>query len=266
MVVTALALAPLAILAVRRIFPGRNVVFARWGFSHVAWVILLAILLLTGAHFLAPLSVDAHDPMTELLLNAVVLALASGLVFTFAWRLAPERWRALGLWPGRQASAVAAGLVAYLACLPGILGLGFFWPWFLEWIGAGFEPQKIYLAMRDLPREQRALAFALGALVMPLFEELLFRVFLQPLFVQNFSEKGGILLTSLVFAALHGAGAFLPIFGLSLVLGAVMLRTQRLLAVWSMHALHNAILFAALWGWIPQATDVAGKPGWLGLF
>ncbi len=47
-------------------------------------------------------------------------------------------------------------------------------------------------------------------------------------------------------AALHGPSAFLPIFGLSLVLGAVMLRTQRLVAAWGIHALHNGIQVAAL--------------------
>ena len=81
---------------------------------------------------------------------------------------------------------------------------------------------------------------------MPLLEEVLFRGFLQPLLVQNFRDKGGIVLTSALFAVMHGTSAFLPIFGLSLILGAVMLRTQRLTAVWAIHALHNGLQVALL--------------------
>ena len=43
---------------------------------------------------------------------------------------------------------------------------------------------------------------------------------------------------------LHDPSAFLPIFALSLLLGAIMLRTQRLLAVWVVHGLHNALSFS----------------------
>ena len=39
----------------------------------------------------------------------------------------------------------------------------------------------------------------------PVFEELVFRGFLLPLLVQTFGPAGGILLTALPFALLHGA-------------------------------------------------------------
>jgi hypothetical protein len=76
---------------------------------------------------------------------------------------------------------------------------------------------------------------------LPFVEELFFRGFLQPLLVQNFRDKGGVVLTAAIFGALHGASSFLPIFGLALVLGGVMLRTQRLMAAWAIHALHNGL-------------------------
>jgi len=82
--------------------------------------------------------------------------------------------------------------------------------------------------------------------VIPLFEEVMFRGFLQPLLVQNLGDRGGVALTSFVFALLHGASSILPIFGLSLVLGGIMLRTQRLAAPWAVHALHNGLMLVLL--------------------
>jgi membrane protease YdiL (CAAX protease family) len=86
----------------------------------------------------------------------------------------------------------------------------------------------------------------LAVLVLPYFEELIFRGFLQPLLVQNLGDRGGVVATSAVFAALHGASPFLPIFGLSLILGGVMLRTQRLVGSFAVHALHNGLMLAYL--------------------
>ena len=40
--------------------------------------------------------------------------------------------------------------------------------------------------------------------------------------------------------------SFLPIFALSLVLGAVMLRTQRIFAAWAVHAAHNGLMVGML--------------------
>ena len=51
---------------------------------------------------------------------------------------------------------------------------------------------------------------------------------------------------SLIVAMLHGVSAFLPIFGLALLLGSLKLRTQRLSAPFAVHALHNAIAFFML--------------------
>ena len=130
------------------------------------------------------------------------------------------------------------------------------WPWALTEVGVGYETQLIVQRFESLPRDQLWVAAVFGVVLLPLFEEVLFRVFLQPLLVQNFSEKGGVLLTSLAFAALHGTSAFLPIFGLSLLLGGVMLRTQRLTAVWLVHALHNGITTAALFS---EAGKEVGK-------
>jgi len=50
----------------------------------------------------------------------------------------------------------------------------------------------------------------------------------------------------------------MPIFGIALVLGGVMLRTQRLLAVWAIHALHNGLQVAMILLIGHLAADSAG--------
>jgi membrane protease YdiL (CAAX protease family) len=247
---TSLALAPVAIALVRRIFPGRNVFFARWGFSHVAQVVGMGIVLLAVSGMLlgrGAVPATGESSLFDLLLTAGVLLACCGLVAFFARRLDPSGLLCLGLWPGRHLRGAIAGLAGYGMLLPGILGIGLLWPWFLDEVGASYEPQLVLEKMRLLAPGDRLFAILLGVAVLPLFEEILFRGFLQPLLVQNLSDTLGVVATSLVFAALHGTGAFLPIFVLSLVLGGIMLRTQRLFAVWIVHALHNGLMFLLLY-------------------
>ena len=94
------------------------------------------------------------------------------------------------------------------------------------------------LALRGL---ELALAVGFAVLLGPLLEEIVFRGFLQPLLVQNLHVTGGIAVTSFIFVLLHGTSSVLALFALSVVLGWVHLRTRRLIAVWSVHALHNAL-------------------------
>lgn len=244
---SALALAPLSVLAVRRIFPGRTVVFARWGFSHVVQVALLAFAIFWITGLFLPGPEREAGILLQLSRSAAILLGACALVAWTAHRLDPDGLRCLGLGRGRHLRAALAGLVGYASSLPGLLGLCLLWPWFLRWSGAGFEMPLVARKMMELAPEDRPVAILLGVAVLPLLEEILFRVFLQPLLVQNLTDKLGVVVTSFVFAALHGTSAFLPIFGLSLVLGSIMLRTQRLAAVWAVHALHNGLMFAMLY-------------------
>jgi membrane protease YdiL (CAAX protease family) len=242
--VAGLSLAPLTILVTRRIFPGRNVVFARWGFSHLFGIVLVGGVMLWLSREIFPARADSFDIQIEFVRMTAVLGAVVAWIARFAYILDPEGWRALGLWRGRHVRAVLAGGAAYLLSWPALAGIGYVWPWLLEKLGIQFEPQLALEAFQTLPSDRVALVVVLGVVVLPFFEEIVFRAFLQPLLVQNFSEKGGVLLTSLLFAGLHGESAFLPVFGLSIVLGSVMLRTQRLSAVWAIHALHNALAFA----------------------
>lgn len=242
-----LALAPFAGFVARRIAPGRRVVFARWGFTHLLLVVavfyLSAVLLESAWPATADESVDLG-----LVRSVVVLGITALAAAFFARRLAPDGLRSLGFPSGSNARAVGAGAACYLLLAPAIFGLGLLWPTVIELFGGDWQPQAVALGFTELPAARLAGALLLGIVVVPFLEELLFRGFLQPLLVQNFRDRGGVALTSFCFAALHGRDAFLPIFALALVLGGVKLRTQRLAGCWTVHALHNALTLALLLG------------------
>ncbi len=256
LVIGTLALLPLLWMAVRRMVPGRNIVFVRWGFSHVGQVLLLVVALGAALPLVGP--VPGEDLITDLLVYGVLpQTCAVLLLVSIAVRLDPEGWRSLGVWGGGQLRAIGAALLAYVVALPGLLGVALVWVWFLEWTGVGYEAQDLVPRFAALEPGERLVPVLIGTALIPLCEELLFRAFLQPLLVQNLRDKIGIAVTSLVFAALHGVGALLPIFALSCLLGAIMLRTQRVAATWAVHALHNGMMFAVLFAY----PEIAGMGG-----
>ncbi|HEY7335090.1 MAG TPA: type II CAAX endopeptidase family protein [Bryobacteraceae bacterium] len=74
-------------------------------------------------------------------------------------------------------------------------------------IGAAMGARPVTDPIRALITSQLSLAIVMVFVVVlgPIFEELVFRGFLLPLLVNTFGPAGGILLTALPFALLHGA-------------------------------------------------------------
>jgi membrane protease YdiL (CAAX protease family) len=242
-VVSTLALLPVAWIGVRRLVPQRNIVFARWGFSHVA----LALVAFVAASLAATFVVTPNASLAgDLVLSGIGFGAVCAAIVAWAVRLDPDGVRVLGLRAAGTPRALLAAALAYVTAFPGIAGSFHLWRWILDLFGHVAAPQDVAARFAALPPEGRILPIVLGVVVQPLLEEVVFRSFLQPLFVQNFREVAGVALTSALFAALHGIDAFLPIFALSCVLGAVMLRTQSLWAVWFLHALNNGLMFALL--------------------
>jgi membrane protease YdiL (CAAX protease family) len=81
----------------------------------------------------------------------------------------------------------------------------------------------------------------------PLFEELLFRGFLQPVFIRTFGAIAGILLTSSLFGLLHifeyqGLWQYAAAVTLvGAVLGTVRYRTNSIIPSTLMHACYNSV-------------------------
>ena len=262
LLVGGLALAPLAVVIARRMFPGRNLFFARWGFSHVLWVIVFAIF---SAAFFSGVSgalLDRGVDKGTVLFGGQALMMASvcALIAFIAHRLDPDGVRCLGFRADRSGRGVAVGVVSYVLLYPALIGLTLAWPWVMERLGMTFVPQEVEQDLIAMGGASLAFAAVMVVLVLPLFEEIVFRAFLQPLLVQNLGDRGGVVLTSILFGLMHGSSAFVPIFALSLVLGFVMLRTQRIAAPWAVHALHNGLMLAVLI-MFPEARKLTGLDG-----
>lgn len=250
MVAAALALWPLCAFLVLRLVPGRRVFFARWGFSHVA---LVLVVFYVAARLIAPLvgglvGVGYPPVLASLCGGVLIFGVVTATIFWLALKLDPDGLASLGLRGGGLARASAAGLLSYVLLLPGVLGLGLFWPWAMRFLELEYSPQEVAMGLLEMSAGELALAVPMAVLVVPFLEEVVFRGFLQPLLVQNLGDRGGVVATSAVFGLLHGQSASLPIFGLSLILGGVMLRTQRLLAPCLVHMLHNGLMVFLLLG------------------
>ncbi len=228
----AIASGPLAIRAAFQLRPGRNVFFASWGFGQALVGLIVAVLAgLLAASFLPPEYAGLATP----------IGLAGGCVVAFASAHRAQRapLAALGLAPSALAARpLLVGPAMTLLALPAGIGTAFLagtWgasegSWrssVLESGSAGLDP----------------VWWVVFLLFAPVVTELWFRGFLQPLLVQNFSERGGLVLSAVLFASIHGTADFLPMLALGLALALAKLRTQSSYTVILGAALWNAVAF-----------------------
>jgi len=170
--------------------------------------------------------------------GAFVLGLAARRRYGFA---------ALGMRRGEGAWALGYGLTRYLGWGPFLFALLVLTPFLLERVfGVPHAPQDVARMIAGAEGVERLIVPLFAVLLIPLFEELLFRGFLQNALEPHIGAWPAVVLSSFAFAALHGVSALIPIFGLSLILGVIMLRTRRLAACWFVHALHNGMTTALL--------------------
>jgi|SRR5579875_2571104 len=121
-------------------------------------------------------------------------------------------------------------------------------------IAALLHTPKVDSPIDRLTKDPVSLAiFAVMAVsIAPLFEELLFRGFLQPLLSRTFGVIAGVLLTSVLFGALHGpeySWAWQYVVAVSLagaVFGWVRASSNSIIPSTVMHGCYNGLFVAAL--------------------
>lgn len=245
LVLASVSLVPVLRALANRLLPARSVVFARWGFFHVGLAILAFFALtIVGGLGLNLADIELAGSGIGTLLFGAGLQLATvALVLSFAHKLDPDGIRSLGLRAKGTLESALFGVATYIAVVPAIVGAGLLSVWC--WTSLEFEPkpQEVLRLVLELQGGERVLFLLLAIVVIPFFEELFFRGFLQPLLVQNLGDRGGVAVTAVLFAAVHAnLFAFLPLFMIALAMGMVMLRTQRLVASYVVHALHNGLM------------------------
>jgi membrane protease YdiL (CAAX protease family) len=248
-----LGLIPFSRLLAERSFPAPRVLFVRWGFTHLLSTALIFVL--TAA--LAASLFGGEGIVRALLVGFSAFVIAALFIARVAKKTEPEPAHSMGLCGASHGRGALLGVSLYLLFLPALFGVSLLSPWLLERTLGEAEGQEVLLMIGALEGGALIFALVLAGLLQPILEEVLFRGFLQPLLVQNFRESGGIFLTSLAFAALHGAVAFLPVFCLSLLLGAIYLRTRSLVAVALVHATHNSLILALFLNF-PEWRELSG--------
>lgn len=246
----ALAGSGLAVGILQRFAPPRALAPAPSGPRVLApWKRIALVAFVVVALSAASLAVGP-EPLSDVRwdLARTVFAFGAGawLAIGLAWRAGPDGLLEMGLACGGNGRAVALSLAIYLLALPGIACASHLWLALLGALGVEGEAQPILVQFAGLAPEERLFPIVLGALVQPFFEEVIFRGLVQPVLVRRIGAGLGIGLTSLLFGALHGLVACVPICALSIVLGVLVHRTGRLHAGWAAHALHNGIQFLVL--------------------
>lgn len=114
---------------------------------------------------------------------------------------------------------------------------------------------KANLPMEELFQNRMGILWlmAIGILVAPAAEETLFRGYLYPVLARALGVEGGILVTGLLFGALHarqlwgGWGQIALITLVGIVLTYVRARTGTVLASWLLHFGYNTFIFATFY-------------------
>jgi len=179
---------------------------------------------------------------------AVQSALFHGLILIAALLLPSLRGgapltEALG-WHGADFRGAARRAVTYyLAALPLFFAYTLLWQTLLRYFGVTPEPQPVVdvmLSPRDLPTRLYLLTTAI--LVAPLAEEIFFRGVLLPALARRLGALGGLVVVSLIFAAVHRhTAAFVPLFIISLAFGLGYRATRSFWTPFLMHGLFNSV-------------------------
>jgi membrane protease YdiL (CAAX protease family) len=167
--------------------------------------------------------------------------IAAALVFAAMWShgLTPASF---GLRPVAFGPAIGWTLLTFAA----------FWVLTAIYITAVGEPDQQELT-RDL-REEESLTALIGygvllAFVAPLTEELFFRGFVFGVLREKIGVAAGALATGVVFGLVHVTGSPIETVGVLVILGVLLCllfaRTGSLLPCIALHAINNAISFAA---------------------
>lgn len=217
-----------------------------WGYTDVAIFIgiLFGCFVAVGAVLAFSGIQGTHlTPMLVLVANCFMyVAIYVALLAVFAGRYRQSVFRSLG-WrrtPARILGLALAGAV--------ILTLA------VQLIGNLLHTPKIETPMDEyLSTTPRLIAFGLMAVTLaPIFEELVFRGFLQPLFTRTFGVAIGIVITAVLFGSLHASEYHLVwqyvtvVSIVGLALGWVRWRTNSLIPSTIMHASYNAMLVIAV--------------------
>ena len=184
-------------------------------------------------------------PLRKLVLGTSPTVLAAFVVSVLARLrgLTPEK--AFGLASRHSTRDVVRGAVVCLAVYPLLMAAFAVWQYVFTSAWGPVAPQeaaRTVLARQWWP--EAAASVAIAVLVVPLFEEMVFRGFLLSAFLRRMGSAGAVVLSAALFGLLHGVDHVfyaVPVFVLGLILGWLYVRTGRLWVAVGCHGTFNAL-------------------------
>ncbi|MFN0059102.1 MAG: lysostaphin resistance A-like protein [Planctomycetota bacterium] len=150
-------------------------------------------------------------------------------------------------------AGLRVGALTYVCIvLPGWLVVSSSWTLVLELMGLRPEPQAlagIFIAAAAGDDHFLLVSlFCAGAVVAPVFEEVVFRGLLFRSLTTAVGARPAVLISSLVFTVVHvNLQASLPIFAIGCVLASLYHRTGNLWACITLHSIFNGVQFLLMW-------------------
>ncbi len=233
----------------------------RLGPEHNPWMLLMILLVALSTSLVAgQIAVTTWDVPENwrLYLHGTVVSLVGIAIAVGGMQLLGEDGlKRIGLRWGELRRSIGGGFLALLAILPAVYVLGWVATAIAQSMGQPPEPHNLLTALLQTADWRESLMIAgMAVILAPLLEELVFRGLLQtfltrlltgpaeqelPTAARVLGRWQSILITSLLFAAIHGELAFMPpLFALSVGLGIAYERTGSLWTSMVMHALFNS--------------------------
>jgi membrane protease YdiL (CAAX protease family) len=214
---------------------------AFWSYEDLALLLSALLPCYVGAYMLVRISGATSKEGQTLIFQGSLFALLLGALYLLvAWRYHKPFWRSLG-WvrPVRGAwwSVVGGPLLAVTVSILGVV----------------LRAPVVSDPVKDLITGRLSLftVMAFAVVFGPIYEELLFRGFLLPLLAKTFGAAGGIVLSTIPFALLHGpqnqwAWQQVTMVGIAgLAFGFVRYRTGSTAASTILHSCFNLTQFVA---------------------
>ncbi len=223
-----------------------------WGLLDVVRVVLVFLIALFGFQAIYPILKYLSADASEISFAIVFQFLSELIALVFLLQLIPLGWgrslRQLGFTAGHVWGHIFTGLKSYIGFLPVLLLLNWITEMLASWWGIELKPQEqIGFFFMDLSLPALVFLVCFMVFIGPVFEEIFFRGFAYQALRRRAGRWPCILLTALLFSALHASfSVFLPIMGLGVLLAYVFEKSGSLVPAITIHICQNGLGVAAV--------------------
>ena len=207
-------------------------------------MVILFVLLTAAGVVIRTASPDDSDMTTAMLVMSIAFHWPVIVYLAIRYRVAGITWfDAFGIQRRGLGRALCGGTLAYLGMMPIVFVYMMAYHLCLRTLQVDIELQDVAHAITQEPVTVARLYFyLLGIIIAPVAEELLFRGVLFPLLARWVGLLPGVLLVSVLFAAIHWhVPSLLPLFVVSVCLCMAYAYSRSLTVPIVMHILFNAV-------------------------